>query len=897
MRSFRLALIAVIAFSSLSALQAADEKVTYNDHVLPIFRAKCFSCHNPDKKSSGLDLTNFTAMKAGGSSGEVVEPGDAESSYLWMVVNHDSEPFMPPNSDKMPAEMLNVIKAWIEGGALETKDSKVVIKAKPKLAVSMSFGGNVRPEVAPLPSRLSLQPIVHTERTTAVNSIATSPWAPLVAISGQKQILLYNTQTLELTGVLPFPEGEPQVLKFSRSGQLLLAGGGQGAAAGRVVVFEVKTGNRMFVVGDELDAVLGADISSDNKYVALGGPQKIVRIYSTQTSEKIADIKKHTDWVTALSFSPDGVLLASGDRNGGVFVWEAETGREYLALRGHSKEITGFSWRSDSNVLASASEDTTVRTWEMENGGQLKSWGAHGAGTADVWFTRDNQVATVGRDKTAKLWNQDGAAVRTFEAFPDLALAVAVCDETKRVIAGDWTGIIRVWNATDGARIGELSANPVTLETRVAQATAAFTAAQDDQKAKQDAYNADQAVVQKTTADLGASQKQVADLTALEKTFAPKLAAAQATVADAKAKQEAAAKVVTSLDPLVPALKETVAKADAAAPKAGGDEEVVKALAQIKALTAARETTLAAAKKSATDEAARLQSATQEIVATQKQMTDTKAAIVAAAKQVEQYTAALTAAQQKAVASKGVLDQSTAAASAAQQAIARWSSEIEFTNKLTTFKAQTGEVEKLEIAFLEVNAEAEEMLKKVTAAQAEMVAAQQAEKVAADAFAAAQQNVAKLTGERDAQAKAVATLESAVPMLQQAVEKGAAAAAQLPEDKELAAAAAQLKAALDKTNKDLADSKAKVTEMTAGITTAQAAMKPLEQKMAESKQLVVAATQKIQAEQAAAKPLQDKAAQAKQVFEQASASLDKLRQEVDGLRQQASTTSTAQNAG
>ena len=178
-----------------------------------------------------------------------------------------------------------------------------------------------------------------------------------------------------------------------------------------------------------------------------------------------------------------------------------------------------------------------------------------------------------------------------------------------------------------------------------------------------------------------------------------------------------------------------------------------------------------------------------------------------------------------------------------------------------------------------------------------MVAAQQAEKVAADAFAAAQQNVAKLTGERDAQAKAVATLESAVPMLQQAVEKGAAAAAQLPEDKELAAAAAQLKAALDKTNKDLADSKAKVTDMTAGITTAQAAMKPLEQKMAESKQLVVAATQKIQAEQAAAKPLQDKAAQAKQVFEQASASLDKLRQEVDGLRQQASTTSTAQNAG
>ena len=61
----RLALIAGIVLVSSTAAQAAEEKITYAYHILPIFRAKCFACHNPDKKSGGLDLTNYTAMKEG----------------------------------------------------------------------------------------------------------------------------------------------------------------------------------------------------------------------------------------------------------------------------------------------------------------------------------------------------------------------------------------------------------------------------------------------------------------------------------------------------------------------------------------------------------------------------------------------------------------------------------------------------------------------------------------------------------------------------------------------------------------------------------------------------------------------------------------------------------------
>ncbi len=118
-------------------------------------------------------------------------------------------------------------------------------------------------------------------------------------------------------------------------------------------------------VGDELDTVFGADINDNMSQVAMGGPQKIVRIYDTSTGDVAFELKKHTDWVYCVEYSPDGVLVASGDRSGGLHVWEADTGRLYMDLIGHKDAVRAVSWRGDSNVLVSASEDGTVKIWEM----------------------------------------------------------------------------------------------------------------------------------------------------------------------------------------------------------------------------------------------------------------------------------------------------------------------------------------------------------------------------------------------------------------------------------------------------------------------------------------------------------------------------------------------------
>lgn len=656
-------------------------KTTYDDHVKPILRQKCFACHNPDKKSGDLDLTNYTSLMAGGGSGAVIQAGDPGGSYLYMLITHEGQPYMPPESPKLADDLLGTVRKWIEGGALENAGSEAKAAAKPKFDMALQTAPSQRPSVVPMPGRMVLEPVLRTPATSAVVALATSPWAPLAAVGAPQQVLLYNTQTLELLGVLPFPEGTPYVLKFSRSGALLLAGGGIGGASGRVIVWNVADGQRVFEIGDELDSVLAADISSDQKLIALGGPQRVVRVYSTQTGQRAYEMRKHTDWITSLEFSPDSVLLASGDRNGGVIVCEAPTGRDYLTLSGHTAGITGISWRGDSNVVGSCSEDGTIRLWEMENGNQIKNWGAHGGGASSLEFARDGRIVSSGRDRVVKLWDANGGQQRAFEAFGDLALRASICDETNRVIGGDWSGAIRVWNAADGAKVGELTTNPPALAERVAAATQAVSARQAEQQPLVQALQTAMTALDGAKAQLAAAQNAVQAADQKVAASTEKLNGIKQSVAKAKAENDAAQQAVAALEPSVAMLMDACAKCQQVKEKSPGDAELADIAAKIQALAQARSAGLEAQRKTAAEKAGLVDSAGKDQAAAEKEVADAAAAMAAARAQADQMATAVKPAEELATKAKMAADASGAAVDEAQKQVQRWQAEIEFAKQ------------------------------------------------------------------------------------------------------------------------------------------------------------------------------------------------------------------------
>jgi hypothetical protein len=875
-------------------------KITFDEHVAPILRAKCGACHNTSKKSGDLDMSNYTNLMQGGGSGDVIEPGSADDSYLYMLVTHESEPFMPPKSDKLPEESLNIIRDWIDGGAPENAGSAPLVSKKPKVNLVMTDPGT-RPEVAPLPGRLSLEPWSYTARTGAVTAMATSPWAPLVAIASPKQVLLYNTQTLQLAGTFSFEEGVVEVLNFSRNGSLLLAGGGRAGATGKVVVWSIDSGERIIEVGDEFDSVLGADISSDHSLIALGSAGKVIRVYSTASGELEYEIpKKHTEWIYCVAFSPDGVLLATADRNGGLFIWEAENGREYLKLGGHGGAITGLSWRNDSNILGSCSEDGSIKLWEMENGGQVKNWGAHGGGVASMEFARDGRILSCGRDKVTKLWDQNGSQQRAFEGFGDIALQASFCDETNRAISGDWTGDIRIWNAEDGARLANLSPNPPHLKDRLETAVTQHAEAEATYKPLAETSTASTELAKKAEAELIAANKAVVDTRTVAETTATRLETAKKSVAEITTRYDAAKAIVTALEPVVPLLKESLAKAQGAAEKAKEDKELAEIAAKLLAATNTRAATLSDGQKAMAAEAKLLETAKTVLAAADKAAKEADIAYKdAQALQVKADAAVKPAVEKAAVDLKAATDAQQVVATTSELA-KKWQDEIQFVDQLNTLLGQRDTALEALEAGQQVQADKQV---EVNAAKAEydtaaaaLASAQKATQNAQAQYDALLATVetskkAQATAEGNHQAaiKAATTLEAAIKSLAVAVTSAKEAAAQSAEDKDLAAAAESLAALVEKKEAEIVELQKDVVAKLAVVETSKATVVENQKQAAAANVVLLDAGKQAEERAAALKPFEAKLAEMNKQSEAVAQTVSDAEKVVDGFEQQLSS--------
>ena len=768
-----------------SALAQEPAKVTYDDQVKPILRQHCFTCHGTEQKKSDLALDNYGTAMAGGASGEVLFAGDLDSSRLWTMVTHQETPSMPPGGEKLPQADLDVIKAWIEGGLLENSGSKAKPMKKSAVAEFKPTADN-RPEGEPaMPVGIYREPIVVAEREGAVTALATSPWAPLAAVAGLRQVTLYHTDSAELLGVLPFLEGSPYVLRFSRDGSLLLAAGGRDASLGMVALYDVKSGRRLATIGDELDAVLAADLRADRSLVAVGGPRKIVRVYRVADGTLAYEITKHTDWVTALEFSPDGKFLVTGDRGGGLFLWDAATGRERGDLKGHTEQITAVSWRTDSSVIASASEDDTIKLWKTD-AQPIKSWGAHGGGVLSAEFTRSGEIVSAGRDRVVKTWNAEGAAIRNVASTDDITLHARFTHDAKRVIAADWAGNVRVYEAETGAQAATLDPNPPTLDTRIAAKEA------DLARLKQSSQEAEQ--------KLATTQQQLAAAETAEAQYKFQREAAQQAHTAAVEKRRLTADEVVKI---VGAWRTAVDAANAAG----------TTLAQVETKVADARQALTAAQAAPAEKQVDVKSFADAVAKAEAELAAARGAKAAADKSLADAESQKTQADaQAAEATKGAELAQTAIAEVAARA-----SQIPAITPLReamdtaakTHQSQTAELAHLEVQLAALVAERDAFLTAQQKLAEELAAVQEGVPAAESAVQAAASEHEKVKAQLAVQKTAIDELTAKLAELQKAIEP--VAGEERGKAEQLAAKQAELEALKNR----IADIEARRAELTA----------------------------------------------------------------------------------
>src|SRR2546425_8793296 len=115
-----------IAVAAATVPATAQRAPLFKSEILPVLEKNCVSCHGDQKKMAGLDLSTFTGMMTGGSSGPVIAPGKPERSLLWKMIETDKMPV----GGKLTAAEKQALKAYIEQGRFPVEEVNAAKQAR-----------------------------------------------------------------------------------------------------------------------------------------------------------------------------------------------------------------------------------------------------------------------------------------------------------------------------------------------------------------------------------------------------------------------------------------------------------------------------------------------------------------------------------------------------------------------------------------------------------------------------------------------------------------------------------------------------------------------------------------------------------------------------------------------
>jgi len=420
----------------LTALATSHaQSVDYTKQITPLWDTYCIDCHSADDADGEFALDTFAALMKGGEEGTAIVAGKAEESLLVKFLEGRSgrggkNEFMPPGKrEKLKAEEIALIKAWINSGA----KGPLVSEAKPMPKEVIT------PKIAPtVPLKRSIQ------------AVAFSPKVPFVAVGRYGEVELVNPATKEVVRRLSGFTGKVNAVAFSPDGETVYAAGGEAGILGIVRSWKTSDGSSLRSFEGHTDAAYALAVSPDGQWIATGAYDQKIRLWDTATGKEIALLKGHNGAVNGLSFRPDGKVLASASADRTVKLWSIPTGQRLDTLSQPTKEQTSVVFSADGKTLFAAGGDNRIRVWAISAAAKegtnkiLTSRFAHEGGLLNLALSADGKLlASTATDKTLKLWNTaDLTEKLLLEKQPDWSSALAFTDKAQLIagrVDGTWS--------------------------------------------------------------------------------------------------------------------------------------------------------------------------------------------------------------------------------------------------------------------------------------------------------------------------------------------------------------------------------------------------------------------------------------------------------------------------
>ena len=176
---------------------AADEVQRVTTAARQVLQAHCVACHTGPSPRGGLDLTTRESLLKGGETGAVLDLQEVSQSRLLQLVTHAAEPGMPFKKEKLPADQIEILTAWIKSGAAYSGPLE-----RPAQDAWWSLRPLVKPAIPEVPDVLKSWPLNPVDRFIAAG------WQPkqLGPTPAADQRTLLRRVYFDLIGLPPTPE-------------------------------------------------------------------------------------------------------------------------------------------------------------------------------------------------------------------------------------------------------------------------------------------------------------------------------------------------------------------------------------------------------------------------------------------------------------------------------------------------------------------------------------------------------------------------------------------------------------------------------------------------------------------------------------------------------------------
>ncbi len=474
--------IAIIAASLI--LNSLDEKSlraaappapptsSFKSEVIPILVKKCSGCHSNMKKKGGYQLGTFAQLFKQGKSGEdpIVPFKPEKSLLLQRIESQDADERMPPGDDPLSPLEIASIKNWIAKGAT-------------------SDGVDHQTEFSTLLAATSYPPAPQIyPHKIPIFALKIAADGKSVYAGGHHEITQWDIHTgslLRRYGNLP---QKIQVLDWNHQRTHLLIAGGAPGESGAAFILDVSNNNLQKIPISFTDVIFCCDWSASGDRIVLGSADRSIHLYDLNKHQEIWTSKLHSDWVTGVAFSSDQKFIASAGKDKVVKVLDSKTGNLFTTYNGHRRAFAPFAGsfpiyalKAYENELYSAGSGTAIRRWNIakakEESGtaiEMESRFAKAGHTHFLEYSPAKKIFQLLISNKHLFASSEDGIVREFDlnndkfvrnwqtpsTKPDWLYTLDFDPANNRLLAAGFSGEIHVWNTQSGQWLRSWIASP-----------------------------------------------------------------------------------------------------------------------------------------------------------------------------------------------------------------------------------------------------------------------------------------------------------------------------------------------------------------------------------------------------------------------------------------------------